>query len=105
MTLGSELPAGAISIGEELWVDRDDGTYRCAHCATVTGTLAEHAKSRLAIHEGKVTDISPLFEDPSIYVDDPVIWRELYCTGCGVRLSTEVARPGDEPVAEFRLEL
>jgi len=105
LTLGSELPAGAISIGEELWVDRDDGTYRCAHCATVTGTLAEHAKSRLAIHEGKVTDISPLFEDPSIYVDDPVIWRELYCTGCGVRLSTEVARPGDEPVAEFRLEL
>jgi N-methylhydantoinase B len=105
LELGCEIPAGAVSIGEELWVDRDDGTYRCAHCGAVTGTLEEHAKSRLAVHEGAVTDISPLFEDPAIYVDDPVLWRELYCTGCGVRLSTEVARPGDPPVAEFRLEL
>jgi N-methylhydantoinase B len=104
LELGAEAPAGAIAIGEDVWLDREEDSYHCAHCATVTGFVEEHAKSRLVVHEGEVAEISALFEDPAIYVDDPVVWREYYCPGCGVRLSTEVARPGDPQLAEIRLE-
>jgi N-methylhydantoinase B len=104
LELGVEVPAGAIAVGEDVYLDRGAGTYHCSHCATETGALAEHAKSKLVAHEGEVAEISSLFEDPAIYVDDPVVWREYYCPGCGVRLSTEVARPGDPALAEIRLE-
>lgn len=102
--LGVEAPAGSVAIGEDLWFDRSEGSYHCRHCATVTGVVAEHSKSRLVVHEGGVAEVSSLAEDPAIYVDDPVVWREYFCPGCGVRLAAEVARPDDPQLGELRLE-
>ena len=38
------------------------------------------------------------------FVDDEVVWREFVCPGCGVRLATEVAYPGEPPFHELRLD-
>jgi N-methylhydantoinase B len=99
-----EVPAGGTKIGEELWLDREAGEYHCAGCGELTGTLAEHAMSRLVRHESPIPEMSTLFEDPSIYVDDAVVAREEFCPGCAVRLVAVVARPDDPPLAEINLE-
>ena len=99
-----EVPAGGTKIGEELWLDREAGEYHCAGCGELTGTIAEHATSRLVRHESPIPEMSTLFEDPSIYVDDAVVAREEFCPGCAVRLVAVVARPDDATLAEINLE-
>ena len=42
--------------------------------------------------------------DPAKFVDDEVVFREFCCPGCGVRLATETAYPGDAPFHELRLD-
>ncbi len=99
-----EVPDGGTRIGEELWLDREAGEYHCAGCGEVTGVIEEHATSRLVRRESPIPEMSTLFEDPSIYVDDAVVAREEFCRGCAVRLVAVVARPGDPTLAEIDLE-
>ena len=42
--------------------------------------------------------------NPAKFVDDEVVWRDFCCPGCGVRLATEVAYPGEAPFHELRLD-
>ena len=42
--------------------------------------------------------------DPAGFVDQEVVWRDFCCPGCGVRLATEVAYPGEAPFQELRLD-
>jgi N-methylhydantoinase B len=98
-----DLPEGAFVIGDDVWVDRDAGAYRCAHCGERIGDLAGHHKQELVVHQHELADIGPRFTDPAHFVDDPMVWREFFCPGCATRLATEVARPDDEPFVELRL--
>jgi N-methylhydantoinase B len=98
-------PDGALMIGDDIWIDRDAGAYRCAHCGVQTGALSGHAKEKLGVWEHPVEDIGRQFRDPGIYVDDTIVWREFICPGCATRLATEVCRPDDEVLAEIRLSL
>jgi N-methylhydantoinase B len=67
------------------------------------GSLAEHTKERLLVHQHAVEEIGARFGDPGIYVDDEIVWREFFCPGCATRLATEVCRPDDEVLVEIRL--
>jgi N-methylhydantoinase B len=95
--------AGDLVIGEEIWVDRSAGAYRCARCGEELGALGGHPKERAAIHEHGVAELGPHFKDPSIFVDDEILWREVFCPGCATRLGTELARAGEELLADIRL--
>lgn len=98
------VPAdGDLVIGEEIWVDRSAGSYRCARCGETLGELGGHPKERAAVHEHGVAELGRHFKDPSIFVDDEILWRETYCPGCATRLGTELAKPGDELLADIRL--
>jgi N-methylhydantoinase B len=100
---GFEVPAGAMIIGDDIWVDRTEGAYRCAHCGTHTGSLDAHPKEDLVRFQHAVADIGPRFVDPRLFVDADMTWREFFCPGCGTRLATEIARPDDETFVEMRL--
>lgn len=102
-TMDATPTEGDLVIGEEIWVDRSAGTYRCARCGEGLGELGGHPKERAAVHEHSVVELGPHFKDPSIFVDDEIIWRETYCPACATRLGTELAKPGDELLADIRL--
>ncbi|WP_321167703.1 hydantoinase B/oxoprolinase family protein [Baekduia soli] len=103
--LDLELPAGAVVIGEDIWVNADDDAYCCAHCGRRTGALSGgHPKEELLVHQHAMEEIGPRFVDPAAFVDDPMVWREYFCPGCATRLATEVARPDDPPFVEIRLD-
>ena len=85
-------------------IDREAGVLRCHNCATDLGPLAANAKERMAMRERPLQTIKPGAPDPAKFVDDEVVWRDFCCPGCGVRLATETAYPGDAPFQELSLD-
>jgi N-methylhydantoinase B len=98
------LPEVAETIGDVYLVDREADALRCARCATDLGPPAGNAKERMAMLERPTSSLSPAHPDPSRFVDQEVVWRDFLCPGCGVRLASEVARPGEAPFQELRLD-
>ena len=99
-----EPPDGAEAIADAYLVDRDEGVFRCHRCATSLGSLGGNPKLEMARRERPTSSLNPAYPDPSDFVDDEVVFREFCCPGCGVRLATETAYPGDAPYHELRLE-
>ena len=98
-------PEDHFVIGRDIWIDEEHGAYRCAHCGEEAGGLTSHPKEKLAVREFPVAEVGAAFQDPAIYVDLPIVWREFICRGCGTRLATEVCQPEDEVLAEIHLDL
>lgn len=98
-----QLPEKGIAIGEDIYIDRDAGVYQCAHCGNELGSLAGHAKEKMAMHQHPIADIGSHFHEPGTYVDDEIVWREFFCPGCATRLASEICRPDDEVLVEIRL--
>jgi len=92
----------AVRFGD-IWVDEPSGRYRCALCGTAAGLLEEHPKASLLRRDGPVAAIGPRFVDPRRFVDDDIDFREYFCSGCGTRHATEIARRVDPPLVEMRL--
>ena len=99
-----EPAAGAESIGDAYLVDREAGVFRCHRCATDLGPLSGNPKLEMASRERPTSSLDPSYPDASKFVDDEVVYREFCCPGCGVRLATETAYPGDAPFHELRLD-
>ncbi len=58
----------------------------------------------MALLERPTQSLGPSHPDPAKFVDQEVVWRDFCCPGCGVRLATEVAYPGDAPFHELSLD-
>lgn len=60
------------------------GSVFCAHCATVIGPVADGAfVSTLVRTDSLPTEGGPhIWSDPSVYVDDEIVFRQLFCPGC-----------------------
>ncbi|HYC81587.1 MAG TPA: hydantoinase B/oxoprolinase family protein, partial [Solirubrobacterales bacterium] len=95
---------GAEAIGDAYLIDRDEGLFRCHRCATSLGSLEGNPKLEMASRERPTASLNPAYPEPSAFVDDEVVFREFCCPGCGVRLATETAYPGDAPFHELRLD-
>ncbi|HEX6229446.1 MAG TPA: hydantoinase B/oxoprolinase family protein, partial [Solirubrobacterales bacterium] len=99
-----EVPPGAETIADAYLIDREAGVLRCHRCATDLGPLAGNPKAKMAVLERPTQSLHPAYPDPARFVDEEVVWRDFSCPGCGVRLATEVAYPGEEPFQEIRLD-
>jgi N-methylhydantoinase B len=99
-----EAPAGAESFADAYLIDRDIGHFRCFRCATDLGPLAGNPKESMAMRERPTSSLKPGYPDPAKFVDQEVVFRDFCCPGCGVRLATEVAYPGDAPFHELQLD-
>lgn len=102
-TAPRETPATGLIIGDDIAVEESSSAFACAHCGEQLGTFATHALERAAVAEVPVSQLGERFTDPAIFIDDEIVWRHLYCPGCATRLGSQVARPGDEVLGEFRL--
>jgi N-methylhydantoinase B len=55
----------------------------CAHCGHQLADLTTGTQLQLAIFEGPSTEAGPqITSEPSTYVDDEVVFRQLCCPGC-----------------------
>jgi acetone carboxylase gamma subunit len=48
-------------------------------------------------------DIAPGFSSPHARTADQMEFRSFFCSGCGARLDTEIARKGDEVLADVEI--
>lgn len=95
-----------IRIGDTLILARRDGTssYECAHCSTSLGPGTDNYKNGCKLIESPVTDIAPEFHSTDPEMAAKMTFRQFICPGCGIRLDTEIARVGDEPLWDIRLD-
>lgn len=99
-----EVDPDAETIADIYVVDRDGDSLDCYRCGTSLGSLDSNPKDSMVLEELPVADLSPDWPDPAQAVDQQVNWRSFSCPGCGVRLATEVAHPGDPFLREISLE-
>lgn len=61
-----------------------DGTrVGCGRCGQVLADTATDTELRLATYDGPSSDAGPhVTSDPTIYVDEPIVFRQLCCPGC-----------------------
>jgi N-methylhydantoinase B len=100
---GAPPPPGAETVADVYLVDRVAEQIACHRCGTTLSELGESPKLGMAMLERPLSSLRPGAPEPSDLVDDEVVWRDFLCPGCGVRLATEVAYPGQPPFAELEL--
>jgi N-methylhydantoinase B len=97
------VPDRAQTVADVYVINRDDDRIECHRCGTRLGAVTDDPKQGMALVERPLESLAPGAPDPSVFVDDEVVWRDLLCPGCGVRLATEVAYPGSPPYREIEL--
>ena len=85
-------------------IDRDRRPLACFRCATELG--AAGGQPEAGDGGARAADLLALARATRTrreFVDEEVVWRDFCCPGCGVRLATEVAYPGEPPFHELEL--
>ncbi|MEC3974448.1 acetone carboxylase subunit gamma [Amycolatopsis sp. H20-H5] len=79
------------------------GSVLCTHCGTVVGTANEWLKEALVRERPAQDGGSLVAEDPAVYVNAPVVFRQFFCPGCLTALQTEILAVADEGIRVKRL--
>jgi N-methylhydantoinase B len=96
-----------VTVGDSLALHRGRGgdQWACADCRTAVAPASENYKLFAAVRENNPHELDPaLYADPAVFCDDEIRLREFFCPGCGSLLSVEIAKPGDPPLDEVRLD-
>jgi N-methylhydantoinase B len=97
------VPDGAQTIADVYVINRAGDRIECHRCGTRLGAVTDDPKQGMVVIERSLESLAPGAPDPAAFVDDDVVWRDLLCPGCGVRLATEVAYPGSPLYTEIQL--
>jgi N-methylhydantoinase B len=105
--LGAPDSAGMRLLDDNLGVREspDGGTVVCVHCGTEIGPLAGSAfVAALARRDAAPTEAGPhIWHDPSVYVDEEVVFRQLFCPGCLTAVNSRVVPVGHPlPADDYR---
>ena len=76
----------------------------CVKCGHEYCGYGGSYKSGALMDEVSVTHI-PGAQDPSFYIDQPIVFRRYCCPGCRVLIATEIARADEAPFPEMRLDV
>jgi len=71
----------------------EDGvsTLACAYCDQALEGTASDYLTKLPWYEGPAQDAGPhVCADASVYIDNPIVFRQYYCPGCYTAFHTEV---------------
>jgi N-methylhydantoinase B len=70
---------------------RADGSVTCAHCGHQLPGDAWTYLSLAPMHQGPPGEAGPhICNDPQVYIDAQIVFRQYYCPGCWTALHTEV---------------
>jgi len=87
------------STGLDIKRDGNGRYWACAKCSADLGPLSVNYKNACIREDREVSSCNPLIGDPSRFIDDPVVFRQFYCCGCGALIENEVAVT-DDPVLQ-----
>jgi N-methylhydantoinase B len=88
---------GARRLDDNLVEARHDGraVVGCAHCGRLLGDAAADSRLQLVHWDGPSSAAGPqVTSDPAVYVDAPVVFRQLCCPGCWTAISSAIV-PAD----------
>lgn len=88
-------------VGDQLEVT--DAAIVCTHCDSELCGPSENVKEHLLVDEGGNEEAGPVYDDPSRFVDEDIVFRKFYCPNCGTMHFTETARAGEEILNEFQI--
>ncbi len=92
---GAPLRMGELSFEASMALNvmRDEaGSYwACSKCSAELGPVTENYKDGCIREDNEVSSSNPLIGDPARFIDDPVAFRQFYCSGCGTLVDNEVA--------------
>jgi N-methylhydantoinase B len=77
----------------------------CARCGAALCLANENYKEYCACTEGGVAGVNPYAMDPSIFIDQDVVFRSYACPECGVTLATGIELKTDHPHWDLRLDI
>ncbi len=84
-----------ICIGDNLRLERRAGEARfICSCDRDLGTGQVNFKEHCRVKESSSSDIGPGYASSDPEMAGQMCFREFFCPGCGVRLTTEVALVG-----------
>jgi N-methylhydantoinase B len=86
----------------EYLVMRDEDDRRviaCSRCDHIVSDGAGSYKLGLLVDESPVTAV-PTVDDPAIFLDEEMVFRQSCCPGCQVLISAEILRASEPAIAE-----
>ena len=96
-----------VRVGDSVAIHRSvrGDQWACADCRKSLAPASENYKLFCASRESNPHDVdAELYADPTRFCDDEIHLREFFCPGCGSLLSVEIAKVGDAPLHEVRLD-
>lgn len=76
--------------------------WACSRCSADLGPVTDNYKDYCVREDNPVTFSNPLIGDPDRFIDDPVVFRQFYCGGCGALIENEVAVTNDAVLSDIR---
>lgn len=83
----------------------EEGRYRCRRCEHDLGPAGGNFKDGAVAKVRPIQDANPLIVDPTIFIDDEVVFRQYYCPGCATLLENEVILADSEAVWDKQMDL
>ena len=68
----------------------DAGRITCRRCEHDLGPADGNFKDAAVMKVRPIRDANPLIVDPSLFIDDEVVFRQFFCPGCATLLENEV---------------
>jgi N-methylhydantoinase B len=95
-----------IRIGDVLGVveDGDERRFACQHCRQSLGPVHANYRDACAVTESPIASIAPEFATDDDEMAAAIVLREFLCPSCGLRCDSEIARVGDPPLFDLRLD-
>ncbi len=80
-----------------------DGRFSCMVCGEDLGSADQDYKRHTRMAEHLASELAADFTGGDAEMAAGMVFREFFCPGCGLRVDTEIARRGDEPLWDLRL--
>ena len=68
----------------------DSGRIVCRRCGHDLGSAEQNFKEGAVLKVRSIQDANPLIVDPTLFIDDEVVFRQFFCPGCATLLENEV---------------
>lgn len=80
-----------------------EGRITCRRCGHGLGSIDQNFKDHAICKVRSIEESNPLIVDPSIFIDDDVVFRQYFCPSCGTLLENEVILAASAPVWDKQL--